>query len=115
MAREVSITIWCDRHMAKGEHLPAAEYAGLSTVGVKVLVDLCEECADEVLKPALTVLDRFGREQVKSKKKIAPTSSTTPRSGDVPCPSCDRHFTTNQGLAMHRHHAHKEELEAKAS
>ena len=101
MAREVQIITWCDHCLAEGQQVDAAEYAGLNTAGVRVLVDLCEECLATYINPALEVLDNFGRGEPKASSH---RRHNTPTTG--PCPECGKEFASTQSLGMHRWRKH---------
>ena len=117
MAREVRIITWCDHCLAEnGDQVDASEYSGLNSAGIKVEVDLCAECAEAFITPALSTFDAYGRESVKPKKRKPRVETPAPNGGE--CPECGKAFTTKQSLGMHRWRAHNipgEGKEKKAS
>jgi len=101
VAREVQIITWCDRCLTEGQQVNATEYAGLNSTGVRVLVDLCEECQTNYVAPALDVFDTFGRSEPKTAHQ---RRHNTPTTG--PCPECGKEFSSTQSLGMHRWRKH---------
>lgn len=101
MAREVQIITWCDRCLSEGLQVNATEFAGVNTAGMRVLVDLCDDCLIKYMSPALAVLDTFGRAEAKA-------PHATRRSGPAPgpCPECHKEFASSQSLGMHRWRKH---------
>lgn len=105
MAREVRIMTWCDHCAAEeGTQVEASEFTGLNSAGAKVEIDLCAECAESFIVPALSAFDAYGRDAVKPKKRKTRTESPAPNGGS--CPDCGNTFTTKQSLGMHRWRAH---------
>jgi len=106
MAREVQIVTWCDQHLSEGQHTPGSEYAGLNSAGVRVILDLCEEHAQEFIKPTLVVFDAHGR--IEAKPERTPRSSRTRKQSEAtdPCPDCGAMFGTVQAMGMHRWRKH---------
>jgi hypothetical protein len=104
MAREVQIMTWCD-HCLNEENLQVEgmTYVGLNSAGARVEIDLCAECAESFLTPALSALDAYGRDEPKPKRRKR-VESPAPAGGQ--CPDCDKTFPTKQALGMHRWRAH---------
>ena len=109
MAREVQINTWCDYCLTENEHTPADEYAGLNSAGARVLVDLCEDHAQEFIQPVQELMDTHGRTEAKTRSH---TKTQTPRpdrkvtAAPGPCPECGREFHSAQSLGMHRWRKH---------
>ena len=109
MAREVQIITWCDYCLTEDKHNPADEYVGLNSAGVRVLVDLCEEHAQEFIQPVQELLDNHGRTEKKTRSHTKaqtprPDRKVTPALG--PCSECGREFHSAQSLGMHRWRKH---------
>lgn len=58
MAKE--IVAWCDRHLAKQEHVTGSELR-IAINGRESALDLCASCTDDVVGPVLELLKEFGQ------------------------------------------------------
>jgi C2H2-type zinc finger len=100
MAREVQIITWCDYCLAEGVNTPGSEVLGLNSGGIRVMVDLCEEHIQTLIKPAVATFDAHGRVMEK------PSHSRRSAKATGPCPECGGVFSTSQSLGMHRWRKH---------
>lgn len=97
MAQELIQRIWCDRCMAKGEHVEGR------TVPTIVFgnqapreLDLCPQCEADMVAPLLELLQEHGRR--------LPGDDTPDL---VSCPDCGKEVT-KRGLGLHRSQMHGE-------
>lgn len=106
MAREVQIMTWCDHCLAAdNENVAGSERVGINSAGVQVVIDLCDDCAEAFIQPALSTFDAYGRTEPKKRKSRKVTPSVV---DGVPCdqPGCDRVLNSLQALGMHKYRSH---------
>lgn len=98
MVSQLVKQIWCDHHQAaKDEEVAALEHS-VTIDGVRIDVDLCEECAAPLVE-LQTWLETYGR-PVKARASKAKKAATQDL-GNV-CPECGRTFASRQGRAAHQ-------------
>lgn len=119
MAQE--IVTWCDVHLDRDERVAGSpRQVALMGQSTKVL-DLCEDCAKEILGAVLDALEAYGRSpkappgagKQGSKKKQQGSQRSEAQQGLVcPVPDCeeDRVFFDRNSVRGHVQHMHDEVL-----
>jgi len=105
MSREVQVVAWCD--LDHEQPTPAEQYL-IEINSVTREIDLCAEHALVLVVPLADAVDKYGRNPgapSKPARRKRPSPNPDPVDG-LPCPDCERRFTTPQGLGAHRHQRH---------
>jgi len=107
MSREVQVLAWCD--LDHEQPTRADEYL-VEINSTSREVDLCPEHALLLVVPLADALDKYGRNpgspsKPRRARSKRPADQPDPVDG-LPCPDCERRFTTPQGLGAHRHQRH---------
>lgn len=104
MAREVTITLWCDRHMVDDVKVEGDTHSiAIDTTKTPVEVDMCKECWEELAGPLLAFLDEQGvtpRPSAKQASKVVHTSKQN-RHERLACPECGEDLAGRPGVQKH--------------
>ena len=60
MAKDIVVTVWCDRHMGIEERVEGKELPPMTIDGKTKTLDLCDACTKEFVTPLAQLLDEFG-------------------------------------------------------
>lgn len=115
MAREVTISSWCDICLREEDQRVEAVWLQSIALGeAKKNLDLCNRHAEELLVPLARYLDLYGV-GVEAKPPIH--ERARPGKGEHLCPACEKPYTYRTSLTSHTLRVHNRslvELEAEA-
>ncbi len=106
MAQDIVWECTCDRHKGRdGVEVEATTYE-LSLNRRTRVIDLCDDCAHEVVAPLVDAMTAYGRWP--SRDRVVVRKAFRSAVGEFPCsfPECDRTYRHKRSLRTHAREVH---------
>ena len=107
MAREVVVSLWCDKHLADHDVRVDGVTREVEVEGRRYTLDLCDDCADRLIAPLARFAYDHGVAVGEKRRTRAPADQTQPV---YPCPVCGAERRGRAAMRAHFKTDHDQSL-----